>query len=56
MKTRLSHWPSTVLGLALLVFLAYMVRLDRTLLQRPESLVLLGAGLFGLWMKPKDRA
>ena len=52
-KRRLSHWQSTVPGLAVIAVVAYAIKLKPELIDNPVALLTLAGGLYGLF---KDKA
>jgi hypothetical protein len=55
MKDRLTHWPSTIPALLCFAFLALAVWLKPELLDKPETLLLLGGGVVGLFWKASQQ-
>jgi hypothetical protein len=53
MKERIASWHTTVLGVALIGLAGVIVWRAPHILDRPEALVAVLAGLGGLWMKGK---
>jgi hypothetical protein len=53
MKKRISDWPTTCLGLFILAFLAWCVHQAPVLLERPELIVAIAAGVFGVFASGK---
>jgi hypothetical protein len=53
MKSRLTHWPSTLLGVACLAFLGFLAWLNPALRSDPQALLFIAAGLFGLFYRRK---
>lgn len=54
MKDRLTHWPSTVPGLAVLAVIAVLVFVRPDLGDKPEVLISVAAGLLALLMKGRN--
>ena len=50
-KARISSWRTTLLGLGIVALLAYCVTLAPSLLEHPELVIGLAAGLWGVLVK-----
>jgi hypothetical protein len=55
MKNRITDWPTTLMGLGILAFVALIVWRHPMLLDKPELLLMLAAGLLGVITKGSSK-
>jgi len=56
MRSRITDWPTTVLGIFILLFLGWVVEKVPALVERPETFIALAVGVAGLFLKGRKNA